>query len=544
MTVPSKHPQQFVLEVLSSLSYRTGELSSYLHEVAQGVSELMQLDWSVVTFCKDDSERILASSVDLGEAGNEIYSLHGSLTGTVVKTGQPLLVEDATACTDYGNAPEGYRAYLGVPLRPPAGEVIGTICSFQHQPRRFTEAEVQLAQLFAERAVTAIDNYHLYQQQQQVNQQLEAEIKDRRQAQIALQESEEKFRQLAENIEQVFWIRQPDGQILYLSPAFEHVWGQSCQRWFHDRSLWAASVHPDDRSRMLEAEQQLNQGKVDEEYRIIRADGSIRLIRDQSFPVRDGSGHIYRIAGIVEDITERRHAEQEMGKAIAALAEVGELAAMIVHEVRNPLTTVLMGLNAIKSIELPESVQERLNLSLEEAERIRNLLKEILLYAKPQALQPSELEINAFIRDMLESIRTMPAISRKIDFVPAPHPVKVLADKDKLKQVFINLVDNACQALSIESVANADARITWTVEPDLTTHAVYIRIHNGGNPIPPETLPKLMKPFFTTKSCRTGLGLAIVKRIIDAHCGELMITSNAAEGTQVSIKFAIAEALS
>jgi len=492
----------------------------------------------VVTFCKDDSERILASTVDLGEAGNEISSLHGSLTGTVVKTGQPLLVEDATACTDYGNAPEGYRAYLGVPLRTPAGEVIGTICSFQHQPRRFTEAEVQLAELFAERAATAIDNYHLYQQQQQVNDQLEAEIKDRRHAQIALQESEEKFRQLAENIEQVFWIRRPDGQILYLSPAFEQVWGQSCQQWLHDRSLWSASIHPDDRSRMLEA-QRLGQGKVDEEYRIVRSDDSIRLIRDQSFPVPDGSGNIYRIAGIAEDITERRHAEQKMGKAIAALAEVGELAAMIVHEVRNPLTTVLMGLNAIRSIELPESVQERLNLSLEEAERIRNLLKEILLYAKPQALQPSELEINAFIGDTLESIRMMPAISRRIDFVPAPHPVGVLADKDKLKQVFINLLDNACQALSAESVTNADAKITWTVEPDLITNSVYIRIHNGGNPIPPETLPKLMKPFFTTKSCGTGLGLAIVKRIVDAHSGELMITSNEAEGTQVSIKFAI-----
>jgi signal transduction histidine kinase len=110
-----------------------------------------------------------------------------------------------------------------------------------------------------------------------------------------------------------------------------------------------------------------------------------------------------------------------------------------------------------------------------------------------------------------------------------------------LKQVFINLVDNACQALSMESVVNVDERIRWTVEPDLKTHSVYIRIHNGGNPIPPETLPKLMKPFFTTKSCGTGLGLAIVKRIIDAHGGELMITSNAAEGTQVSIKFAIAE---
>lgn len=180
----------------------------------------MQLDWSVVTFCKDGSERILASTINLGEATDEVYSLHGSLTGTVFNTGKLLVVEDATACPDYGNAPVGYRAYLGVPLRTPTGEVIGTICSFQHQPRCFTESEVQLAELFAERAATAIDNYHLYQQQQQVNNQLEAEIKDRRQAQIALQESEEKFRQLAENIEQVFWIRRPDGRDPLPQPRF------------------------------------------------------------------------------------------------------------------------------------------------------------------------------------------------------------------------------------------------------------------------------------------------------------------------------------
>lgn len=99
----------------------------------------------------------------------------------------------------------------------------------------------------------------------------------------------------------------------------------------------------------------------------------------------------------------------------------------------------------------------------------------------------------------------MPAISRKIDFVPAPHPVKVLADKDKLKQVFINLIDNACQALAIES-ANADAKITWTVAPDLMTNSVYIRLHNGGNPIPPEALPKLVKPFLLQNPVEQGWG--------------------------------------
>lgn len=661
MTIIPRQPEQRTLAILSALSYRTGELSSYLLELAQGVSELIGLDWSVVTFCQEDCERILASTIDLGDSAPEVYALHGSLTGTVVKTGSSLVVEDAITCADYGQAPEGYRAYLGVPLRLPSGAVVGTICSFQRQPRRFTQEEVQLAELFAERAATAIDNYQLYQQQQQINHQLEAEIRDRQEAEQALRESEarfralveqavdaffliestgrfldanqraltnlgytreellslhaidvqkkfpaggfahvwqqmasgqpvsfdgihqrkdgttfpvevhcglvewggrkvdlalvrditerkraeeairqseEKFRQLAENMHQVVWMYSHEGQPLYLSPAFETIWGKSCQDWYENPGIWWQAIHPEDQERVRQAFYQDQEGAFEQEYRIIRPDGSVRLIRDQAFPIRDQTGQIYRIAGIAEDTTERKQAEQEMLKAIAALAEVGELAAMIVHEVRNPLTTVLMGLNAIKRLDLPESVQERLNLSLEEAERIRNLLREILLYAKPQALQKSEIELNGFITEILEPIRTMPsAISRRIEFVPATCPLKVWGDKDKLKQVFINLVDNACQAIAEGEV------VTWTVEPDATAEQAFIHIHNGGEPIPPEILPKLIKPFYTTRNSGTGLGLAIVKRIVEAHSGEFTIQSSAATGTIVTVKVPIGGAI-
>lgn len=529
-----QHSDQQTLAVLAALSYRTGELSSYLAEVAQGISQLVGLDWSVVTFCKDDCERVLASTIELGEAANQVYSLHGSLTGTVVQTGCPLVVEDATTCTLYGEAPEGYRAYLGVPLRTPGGEVIGTICSFQRFPRHFTPEEVRLAELFAERAATAIDNYTLYQYQQQVNAQLQAEIRERQEAEQALRDSEEQLRQITENLEQVFWMYSRDGQPIYLSPAFATIWGRSCQAWYEDPTIWWQAIHPDDQARVQTAFDR-DPVTFEEEYRILRPDGRVRLIRDQAFPVRNQSGEVYRIAGIAEDITERKQAEQEMVKAIAALAEVGELAAMIVHEVRNPLTTVLMGLNSMKRLELPESLQERLNLSLEEAERIRTLLAEILLYAKPQALHLDPIELNTFIRDILEPMRTMPsALTRRIELIPATEPVTVLADKDKLKQVFINLIDNACQAIATGEV------VTWSIKPDTLRHQVEICIHNGGEPIPPEILPKLSKPFYTTKSTGTGLGLAIVKRILEAHSGELTLTSTATEGTVVTVRLAIA----
>jgi PAS domain S-box-containing protein len=528
----SGYQKQRVLEVLSSLSYRTGELNRYLQEVAQGVSELIGLDWSTITLCRDGFERVLASTIDLGEAADRVYSLHGTLTGTVIATRSSLVVENTNTCTDYGEGPAGYQAYLGVPLRTPTGEIIGTICSFQRQPRHFSTAEIGLAEIFAERAATAIDNYQLYQQQQQMNQQLQVEIEERRATEKKLRESEERLRQIAENMHQVLWMYSHDRQPIYISPAFEQIWQQPCESWYANPNIWRDTIHPEDRQRVYSAFERSRE--FSEEYRIVRPDGSVRIIFDQAFPIRDATGQIYRLAGIAEDITERKQAQQEMVKAIASLAEVGELAATIVHELRNPLTTVLMGLNAFKRIDLPASDRERLALSLDEAERIRHLLSEILLYAKPQTLQFSPLELNQFILEILPAMRTMPsAIKRRIEFIPAPIPVQVLADKNKLKQVFINLIDNACEAVK------ENETISWQVELEETAERVRIQICNGGEPIPPEILPKLTKPFYTTKPSGTGLGLAIVKRIVEAHEGEMAIASSTAKGTSVSVRLPI-----
>lgn len=524
-------PEQKALEVLSSLSYRTGELNQYLQSIAEGISSLIRLDWSVVTLCKDGNERILASTLDLGSAAEEVYALHGTLTGTVIDTGAPLKVEDASLCSQYGQAPEGYRAYLGVPLRTPLGEVIGTICSFQHQPRRFTAAEVELAEIFAERAATAIDNYQLYQQQQQLIQQLQTEIQERQHTEIKLRQSQEQLHQIADNLDQVLWMYSLEGQPIYVSPAFEKIWQQSCTDWYLHPNICWDSLHPEDLVRVQTAFKQAADGKYCEEYRIIRPDGSIRMIRDQGFPIKDTTGQVCRLAGISEDITESRQSEQSMLKAISALAEVGELAAMIVHEVRNPLTTVLMGLQSLQRFELPAIHKEQLMLALDEAERIRNLLSEILRYAKPQSLQFTDLELNEWIRELLGFIPSLPsAARRRIKFIPAPTPLWIRGDKDKLKQVFINLIDNACEAVKPGEV------IRWQVQVNPQKNHVAIQVQNGGDPIPSEVLSQLTKPFYTTKASGTGLGLAIVKRIIDAHAGQLTIASNAEAGTTVTIE--------
>jgi PAS domain S-box-containing protein len=232
------------------------------------------------------------------------------------------------------------------------------------------------------------------------------------------------------------------------------------------------------------------------------------------------------ILALARDITERKASE----KALARLAEIGELAAMIVHEVRSPLTTVLMGLNSFRSLDLSERAQRRLDLALEESDRLQNLLNEILQYARQQTLHCQSLDLRELVRDVELSLQDNPTIcSRQLTLQLSDTPVFIHADRDKLKQVFINLVTNACEA------CEGGDTVTWQVRVAAGRQAV-VTIHNGGEPIPPHVLPKLTQPFFTTKSSGNGLGLAITKRIIEAHQGEFTITSSHSEGTTVTVR--------
>ncbi|MEA5578393.1 PAS domain S-box protein [Anabaena sp. UHCC 0451] len=133
-------------------------------------------------------------------------------------------------------------------------------------------------------------------------------ITNRRQTQSDLQESEQKFRQLAENLNQVFWMTDPEtSTMIYISPAYEEIWGRSCQSLYENPKSFIDAIYADDRQQFLIAIQNKKQG-FDIEYRIIRPDGSMRWIRDQAFPLTNKTGEVYRVIGIAEDITKNKEA--------------------------------------------------------------------------------------------------------------------------------------------------------------------------------------------------------------------------------------------
>src|SRR5262249_4145119 len=135
-----------------------------------------------------------------------------------------------------------------------------------------------------------------------------------REVERALQESEERFRQMAENIHEVLWMTDPEkNRVIYVSPGYEAIWGRTRQSLYDSPRNWVDAIHPEDWERVLNAAlSKQSSGQYDETYRIIRADGSVRWIQDRAFPIRNESGHVYRIVGIAEDITRRRQAEEAL----------------------------------------------------------------------------------------------------------------------------------------------------------------------------------------------------------------------------------------
>ncbi|NMF65975.1 PAS domain-containing protein [Brasilonema octagenarum] len=151
------------------------------------------------------------------------------------------------------------------------------------------------------------------------------DITESKLAEVALRESEERFRQIAENIEDVFWISDyTHSQIVYVSPAYEKIWGRRRESLYANWNEWTDSLHPDDQQTALATVAQKAHQGFEYEYRIVRPDGTVRWIRDRAFPVKDEFGHIQSIAGIAEDITEHKLAGVALAESEERFRQIAE----------------------------------------------------------------------------------------------------------------------------------------------------------------------------------------------------------------------------
>ncbi|MBE9061537.1 PAS domain S-box protein [cf. Phormidesmis sp. LEGE 11477] len=372
---------------------------------------------------------------------------------------------------------------------------------------------------------------------QQMFERISTNIAQRQQAEDRLRESENRFRTLVEQAAESIFVLDEHAKILDINRfALNSLNYERAELIHHNLFEVNPAFTPQDYDVLWRRLQAGNPVTVESIHR--RKDGSTYPVEVRAnFMVMTGK---QQALALVRDISDRKQAE----KAQARLAEIGQLAAMIVHEVRNPFTTVYMALSTFQTMDLPPRGKMRLSLAMEESERLKRLLNEILTYSKEQKLVEERIEINDLSKELLRSLQELPAATDKtIQLITQPEPLIVKGDRDKLKQVFINLVTNACEAISPKET------VTWQLQRAFGEHVfqpptslqsnstqhVKIQVHNGGDPIPPEVLPKLTQPFISTKADGNGLGLAITKRIVEAHGGSMTIGSSVEKGTTVTV---------
>ena len=176
------------------------------------------------------------------------------------------------------------------------------------------------------------------------------DLTDRVRADAAIKESEHRFRQLTDNISEVFWLGAADGRILYLSPAYEEIWGRPTSDLVGGRTQFLDTVHAEDRERVRVAFAGIAEsGRYDVEYRIVRPSGAIRWIHDRAFPVRDDAGSIVRLAGIAEDISARRASDTAMRESEQLFRTLTEHSDEVVR-ILNPDTTTRYASPSLKRV--------------------------------------------------------------------------------------------------------------------------------------------------------------------------------------------------
>ena len=324
-----------------------------------------------------------------------------------------------------------------------------------------------------------------------------------------------------------------DGVITSWNRGAETLYGYSATE-IKGRS--SSLLHPPEKSGDFNfIVNQVRSGNTIEGYETIRRckDGSTRPVSLIVSPIRTADGRVTGYSSIAHDISERRRAQ----KAVQ-MAEVGQLASGLVHEIRNPLNAMRMQIAVIQDSLSPTEMADlelaRSQLSRLEGEvlRVQKLANDFLAYGRPSRDKPERIELADMLATVAEFVR--PEFDRvqvklQVDVPPDTASLAVWMDRDKLRQILVNVAENARQA----TPAGGQLRIACEHPAG---KQVRILFEDTGRGVEPKNLPNIFDAFFSTKEEGTGLGLAIVKKTVESCGGSVGAVSEVGKGTCIEIK--------
>lgn len=420
------------------------------------------------------------------------------------------------------------------------GEVEVLARSFNEMADRIQQSHEHLEAQVRERTAELEVNIQL----------LRVEMEERRAAEREIRASEERFRQLAENIPEVFWIVSSDWQkVHYISPAYEKIWGRRCEDLYENPSGWIDAVVQEDRQALLAAipERVLERDLLAfPDYRIRRPDGSVRWIASRAVGVADADGTVSRVAGIMEDITERKLLEAQLIQA-QKMESVGRLAGGVAHDFNNMLAVIFISLELARMRLRPDDpAHEQLQEIEKAATRSRDITRQLLAFSRKQMIAPKACNLNELIADLEKSLTRLIGEDIELRFYPGQDLGLINIDPSQIDQILVNLAVNARDAMPHGGKLTITTANVSFDEDYCREHAdarpgryVQLSVTDDGVGMSAETRSHLFEPFFTTKEVGkgTGLGLAMIYGIIRQNEGFVNVYSELGHGTSFKLYF-------
>jgi PAS domain S-box-containing protein len=367
-------------------------------------------------------------------------------------------------------------------------------------------------------------------------------------------EGAERCRQIVENIDEVMWMAGVGMRsMLYISPAYERVWGRTRESLYATPRSWLDALHPEDRDRVLEhvLARMAEGASFEQPYRIVRPNGEVRWVHDRGFPVRNKQGEVDRYVGIAKDITELRNAEENLRRSEEQLNQakrmeaVGRLAGGVAHDFNNLMTAVAGYTRLIlQRLDDGDPLRKEVEEIRKAGDRATALTRQLLAFGRKQVLQPKVLNLNPIVADMEKMLRRLIGEHIELVFVPGRDLGNVNADPSQLEQVVVNLALNARDAMGRGGKLTLGTRNVLLDGTYATRHVdvasgpyVLLAVTDTGVGMAPETLSRLFEPFFTTKvdGMGAGFGLSTVYGIVKQSGGHVDVYSELGRGSTFEV---------
>lgn len=434
--------------------------------------------------------------------------------------------------------PEHFEARL---LHLPDDKIIVIVRNIS--ARKKAEDAIQNAQLLLEEKVEARTR-----ELRETNESLQREVTERQRAEAALQKTEARFRMLIEQLPTITYIMEAKdhGRWRYVSPQIEAMVGFTPEEWMATTDLHLRLVHPDDLSRLLEEKtRSRDTGTPYEcEYRVFSRDGRLVWCRDQAVLVWDEEAQERLFQGVILDITERKHLEDQLRQSMKMEA-IGRLAGGIAHDFNNILTAMMGDSYLIRDlIGNGHPASEYVDAILISTQRAAGLTQQLLAYSRRQMLQPKVFDLNILITQLEGMLKRLIGENIELEASTREAALFIKADPGQIEQVIINLVVNARDAMptggkiSIETATETINEAETNSMPEAPPgDYVSIEVRDTGTGISPQDMPNLFEPFFTTKpqGQGTGLGLATCYGIVHQSGGFISVQSCPNQGAVFKI---------